>query len=109
MQELGPLIRRLRLEAGVSQRSLARRAGITQAAVSRIESGLASPRWETVQALLLGLGYEPDLRARRLRSRADRAHLAALRRRPPGERLALAISANRLALRLQEAGRRAGG
>jgi transcriptional regulator with XRE-family HTH domain len=92
----------------VSQRSLARRAGTTQAAVSRIERGLTTPTWETVRALLLALGYEPDLGARRLHGRWDVVHLASLRERAPGERLALAVSANRLAGRLREAGREAG-
>jgi transcriptional regulator with XRE-family HTH domain len=98
---------RHRLRLGLSQRSLARRAGTTQAAVSRIERGLTAPTWETVQALLLALGYEPELRARRLRGRWDPVHLEALRERSPAERLALAISANRLAGRLWDAGREA--
>jgi transcriptional regulator with XRE-family HTH domain len=93
---------------GVSQRSLARRAGTSQAAVSRIERGLTTQTWETVRALLLALGYEPDLRARRLRGRWDPVHLASLRERAPAERLALAMSANRLAGRLREAGRERG-
>jgi transcriptional regulator with XRE-family HTH domain len=100
---------RHRLRFGLSQHSLARRAGTTQAAVSRIERGLTTPTWETVQALLLALGYEPDLRTRRLRGRWDPVHMAALRERSPEERLALAISANRLAGRLRKAGREASG
>jgi transcriptional regulator with XRE-family HTH domain len=98
---------RHRLRLGLSQRSLARRAGTTQAAVSRIERGLTTPTWETVRALLLALGYEPELRARRLRGRWDPVHMDALRKRSPAERLALAISANRLAGRLRNAGREA--
>ncbi len=100
----GGEIRRLRLAHGVSQGSLARRAGTTQATVSLIERGLSSPRWETLAALLLALGYEAELAPRRLQSRADPVHLAALRERDPAERLALAVSANRLAGRLREAG-----
>jgi len=50
------------------------------------------------------MGYEPDQRARRLGGRWDPAHLAAARERPPTERLALALSANRLAGRLRLAG-----
>jgi transcriptional regulator with XRE-family HTH domain len=103
----GELILRYRLRLGLSQRSLARRAGTTQAAVSRIERGLTTPTWDTVQALLLALGYEPELRARRLQGRWDPVHMAALRERSAEERLALAISANRLAGRLREAGREA--
>ena len=95
---------RHRLQLGLSQRSLARRAGTTQAAVSRIERGLTAPTWETVQALLLALGYEPELGARRLQGRWDPVHMAALRERSAEERLALAISANRLAGRLRDAG-----
>jgi hypothetical protein len=60
-----------------------------------------------VQGLLLAMGYEPELRARRLRGRWDPIHLAALRERSPAERLALAISANRMAGRLRQAGRKA--
>lgn len=105
----GSLIRQHRLRLGLTQRSLARRAGTTQAAVSRIERGLTAPTWETVQALMLAMGYEPDLRTRRLQGRWDPVHLAALRERSPAERLELAISANRMAGRLRRAGREASG
>lgn len=100
----GSLVRQQREKAGLSQRSLARRAGTTQAAVSRIERGLTAPTWETVRALLLALGCEPELRASRLSGRWDPIHLAELRERSPAERLELAISANRLAGRLRQAG-----
>jgi transcriptional regulator with XRE-family HTH domain len=103
----GMLIREHREERGISQRALARRAGTTQAAVSRIERGLTAPSWETMRALMLAMGYEPELRARRLQGRWDPAHLAASRNRSPAERLELAISANRLAGRLRQAGARA--
>jgi len=104
MNTPGCLVRRQREQAGISQRSLARRAGTTQAAVSRIERGLTAPTWETVRALLLALGCEPELRANRLSGRWDPVHLAALRERLPAERLELAVSANRLAGRLRQAG-----
>jgi hypothetical protein len=64
----------------------------------------STPGWETVRALMLAMGYEPDLTARRLRGRWDPVHLAASRRRSPVERLELAISANRLAGRLRQVG-----
>ncbi len=103
MTSPGDLIRGQRERLGLSQRSLARRAGTTQAAVSRIERGLTAPTWDTVRALLLAMGYEPGLQPQRLRGRWDPVHLAALRERPPTERLELAISANRLAGRLRQA------
>lgn len=105
----GETIRQHREQLGLSQRSLARRAGLTQAAVSRIEGGLAAPNWETVRALLLAMGYEPELTARRLAGRWDPVHLAASRRRSPSQRLDLAISANRLTGRLRKAGAEARG
>jgi transcriptional regulator with XRE-family HTH domain len=97
------VIRERREQQGLSQRALARRAGTTQAAVSRIERGLTSPNWETLRALLLAMGYEPALQARRLRGRWDPLHLEASRRISPSERFELAISANRLAGRLRHA------
>jgi transcriptional regulator with XRE-family HTH domain len=71
---------------------------MTQAAVSRIERGQATPTWETLRALLLAMGYEPELRVRRLEGRWDPVHLRASRERPPAERLELAISARHGAL-----------
>jgi transcriptional regulator with XRE-family HTH domain len=103
----GAVVRQHREQLGLSQRSLARRSGLTQAAISRIERGQSSPNWETVGALLLAMGYEPDLRARRLPGRFDPAHLAASRQRSPSERFELALSANRLAGRLRQAGEEA--
>jgi transcriptional regulator with XRE-family HTH domain len=104
----GHVILSHRRELGLSQRSLALRAGTTQAAISRIERGLTAPTWETVRALLLAMGFEPELRTSRLSGRWDPLHLAALRRRSPTERLQLAISANRMAGALRQAGREAG-
>jgi transcriptional regulator with XRE-family HTH domain len=105
----GEIIRSHREKLGLSQRALARRAGLTQAAVSRIEGGVAVPNWETVRALMLAMGYEPEITARRLQGRWDSVHLASLRKRSPSERLELAISANRLAGRLRQAGAEAKG
>jgi transcriptional regulator with XRE-family HTH domain len=101
--EPSELIRRRRQLHGLSQRSLARRAGLTQAALSRIERGESSPNWETIRALMLAMGYQPDLHVERLEGRWDPLHLAAAHERPPAERLALAISASRLAGRLRHA------
>jgi transcriptional regulator with XRE-family HTH domain len=109
MEELGSVIRRHRRELGLSQRSLARRAGTTQAGVSRIERGLTAPTWETVRALMLAMGREPEPGARRLAGRWDPVHLEATRALEPARRLELAISANRLAGRLREAAREAAG
>jgi transcriptional regulator with XRE-family HTH domain len=107
--DLGSSLRRRREQAGLNQRTLALRAGTTQAAVSRIERGLTTPTWNTVRALLLAMGYEPELGARRLQGRFDPVHLAASLARSPAQRLQLAISANRLAGKVREAGAKARG
>jgi hypothetical protein len=72
--------------------------------VSRIERGLTSPSWDTFRQLMLAMGFEPDLQARRLTGRWDPVHLREFRRLSPDERLAQAVSASRLAGRLRVAG-----
>jgi transcriptional regulator with XRE-family HTH domain len=67
MELTGDLVRRTRERQGLSQRRLARRAGTTQAVVSRIERGLASPTVDTLERLLGAMGWELDMRLRRSR------------------------------------------
>lgn len=93
----------------MSQRELAFRAGTTQAAVSRIESGRVSPSFVTVRALMNSMGREPSLSATRLDADFDPVHLRSMRERSPEERLRLAIGWNRLAARLAAAGAEARG
>ncbi len=50
-----------RLGAGLSQRELARRSGVPQAAISRIERDLVSPRTETLDRLLGACGKDVGL------------------------------------------------
>ncbi len=47
-----------RLEAGLSQRELAERAGVTQSEIARIESGKREPSIPTLQKILAGAGLE---------------------------------------------------
>ena len=56
--EPGRLLREARIRHGVSQQSLAIRAGTTQSAISRIEQDRASPSVETLRKLLHLLGEE---------------------------------------------------
>jgi transcriptional regulator with XRE-family HTH domain len=55
------LLREARIQSGLSQRELARRAGTAQSVVARIEAGTTSPTWETLTRLLRAAGF--DLRA----------------------------------------------
>jgi transcriptional regulator with XRE-family HTH domain len=101
------LIRSTRERLGLSQRMLALRAGTTQAAISRIERGIVSPTFTTLRELLVAMGEEPVLGARRLPTEWDRAHMASTLARTPEERLALALSWNKMAGDLAIAGRQA--
>jgi transcriptional regulator with XRE-family HTH domain len=101
----GLIIRRRRLANGLTQRQLALRAGSTQAAISRLERGEISPTFETFERLLAVMGEEAELSVRRPEAEHDGARLRSLRARPAGERLALAMSWNRLAGQFAAAGR----
>jgi len=51
------LVREARRRAGLSQRELADRAGTTQSAIARLESGRTSPAFDTVVRLIKLCGY----------------------------------------------------
>src|SRR5262245_7210876 len=61
MTNLGETVSAARRRSGLSQRSLARRAGTTQTAVSRIERGLQHPSFENFRSLMQGMGWEPTV------------------------------------------------
>jgi transcriptional regulator with XRE-family HTH domain len=103
----GQLIRETRLRHGLSQARLALRAGTRQSAISRLEKDEVSPSLETLEHLMNAMGESVRLDSGRLAGRFDPLHLEASGRRSPGERLALAISWNRTAAEMAEAGRRA--
>lgn len=51
------LIKEARKRAGLTQRELAERAGTTQSAIARVESGRADPGFETVRRLMRLSGF----------------------------------------------------
>lgn len=108
MSVLGKHVRAQRLRHGVSQRSLAIRAGTTQAAISRIERGLESPSFERFTQLLLVLGEEPVLTVKPLELDVDPADLAYARRLTPQQCLAESASWNLVATQLEIAAEKAG-
>jgi transcriptional regulator with XRE-family HTH domain len=62
--ELGPALRALRRKADLSQRELAVRSGVSQAAIARIESGRSSnPSFRTVERLVRAAGGAVGLAA----------------------------------------------
>lgn len=63
MSAAADLLRKVRTRAGLTQSELARRAGTSQAAVARYESGDVSPMVSTLERLLAAGGFHLDLRA----------------------------------------------
>lgn len=57
-QVLGRRLKRLRIQAGLSQEQLAKRSGISRVTLARIELGEHSPRMDTLRALARGLGCD---------------------------------------------------
>jgi len=58
MPTAATLLRQARTRAGLSQRALARQAGTSQSVIARIEAGLTSPTWDTLERLLEAVGFE---------------------------------------------------
>ena len=54
----GELVREARKRAALTQEELAQRAGTTQSAIARLESGRNTPSLETVERLLRLCGYQ---------------------------------------------------
>jgi uncharacterized protein len=105
----GQLIREARKRHGLSQQSLARRAGTRQSAVSRLERGEVSPTVETLNLMLNAMGERLEIGGAPLERDYDPLHRKAQAERTPEERLALAVSWNRMAGRFAAAGREARG
>jgi transcriptional regulator with XRE-family HTH domain len=94
------MVRRARDARGISQQRLAIRAGTTQTAISRLENGDVSPRVETLQRLLLAMGYRLDLSAMPMPGILDDRHHDEQLRLSVAERLAIAAGWNEFASEL---------
>jgi len=103
----GQIIRDARRRNRLSQKRLALRAGTRQSAISRLEQDEVSPSIDTMELLLNAMGETLGLASQPMERNYDPLHLKATKARSPEERLALAISWNRTAGRLAEAGRSA--
>ena len=103
----GELIKDRRTAHGLSQRELAYRAGTSQSAVARIESGDEDITWKRLRAILSAMGDEPVLDSKRLRSRYDPHDLMRERAMSPEARLASGINFNRLGSEFATAGAKA--
>jgi len=56
--DISTLVTDARLRAGLSQRELATRAGTSQSAVARIESGAVRPSFDTARRLVAACGFD---------------------------------------------------
>lgn len=96
------LVREARKRAGLTQAELARRAGVPQSTVGRIEIGARSPSVDLVERLVRGAGLELRVGLGEADPATDSLFERTLRR-TPRQRLADATRAARFVLR----GRRA--
>jgi transcriptional regulator with XRE-family HTH domain len=83
--DAGNLLQYVRRKAGLSQRELGRRAGVTQASIARIETGQTSPRFDTLDRLLSVCGFELEPIPKRGLG-IDRTIMQELLRLTPSER-----------------------
>jgi transcriptional regulator with XRE-family HTH domain len=104
----GSIIREARQRRGLTQAKLALRAGTRQSAISRLEKDEISPSVETLELLLNAMGETLVLGTQQMDRDYDPLHREAMERREPAERLAVAVSWNRMAGRLRRAGQESG-
>jgi transcriptional regulator with XRE-family HTH domain len=101
----GELIKERRLRHELSQRRLAHRAGTSQSAIARIESGREEVTWSRLRQLLLAMGEEPVLTSAPLPSRHDAWDVLEQRKLPAETRFANGLAFNELGGELAAAGR----
>jgi transcriptional regulator with XRE-family HTH domain len=95
---IGGALRKEREARGVTQSSLARRTGVSQSAVSRIEAGREVPSLERWSRLLAGLGLKPEIELVQIAEPPSEPQHTEWSRRfmTPGERLEQAADWNEL-------------
>lgn len=98
------LIRERRIAHGLTQRELAYRAGTSQSAIARVESGGEDITWKRLRSILAAMGDEPVVEAKRLPHRYELHDLMETRSMSPEARLANGIRFNALGSRLAIAG-----
>jgi transcriptional regulator with XRE-family HTH domain len=80
------MLRTARRRAGITQRELARRAGVPQPTVSRIERGVVSPSVDTLDRLLRHTGMELDVLEQPRETDVDRTLIRELLKMTSSER-----------------------
>jgi transcriptional regulator with XRE-family HTH domain len=103
----GELIKELRTRHGLSQRELAYRAGTSQSAIARIESGDEDITWKRLSGVLAAMGDRPLLDSARLPHRYELGDLLRDRAMSPEARMANGIRFNRFGSEMALAGAKA--
>lgn len=68
MDDIGASVKLLRIQVGLTQKVLGRRAGVSQNVISKIEHGVANPRLTTLVKVAHALNVSvPDLLSKKLR------------------------------------------
>jgi len=88
------MVRTARRRSGLSQRKLAVAAGVPQPTVARIESGVVSPRADTLERLLRATAHELSVEPR-LGIGIDRSLIRDRLRLSSAERIRLAVEESR--------------
>ena len=88
------MVKMARRRAGLSQRELARRSGVAQPTVSRVESGRMSPTFDTLNAMVRACGMHLVARDQGGRG-VDETQLWERLRWAPAERFRHAVVASR--------------
>jgi transcriptional regulator with XRE-family HTH domain len=104
---IGELIRARRQAHGLSLARLARRAGTSPAWLSRVERGLVSPSFTSVERVLLVLGEELTIGAEPIDPLVERELLDEQAGLDPEERLRQSLDWNAFAEEIAAAGPRA--
>ncbi len=103
------MIRAARVQAGLSQSQLARRLGISQAAVAKLERPRANPTIGTLQSTMRALGRKLVLSTEPAPTSVDDTLIAAQLRLSPQERLERLEQMYQWGMELQQAGAKARG
>jgi transcriptional regulator with XRE-family HTH domain len=101
------LVREARKRAALTQRELAERAGTTQSAIARLESGRTRPAFDDVLRLVRLCGFDLDIMLVE-QDGSDLHQAIAMRALSPGERVERAQDVARQLQSIREAGERRG-
>jgi transcriptional regulator with XRE-family HTH domain len=87
MSDPAALLRATRRRAGLTQRQLALRLGVSQAAIAKLERPGANPTFETLAGALWATGHRLELRSLPRRGGVDESLVRRQLELSPGERL----------------------